>query len=389
MAPPERLQDRRGESVNNRVEDRRDPLAHDMHNDCGEMGERNPALEASPDPNRSGQDPTSKEHDLEQEGTLPSYQPTADRPSPSAGRRTISGSLARVTTEDTPMPAALPRGLRQHLSTPPEGELDTAPDSSPRSGIVAMQGMLSSEHLAIDVDSLPPPPSLRLATDPPPALRERLSARKVLRRVLDLVQDILFARSLAFAARLARTSWHSSYDILHVLFRSIRLKDGEVVADVGSGLGRVVAFLSRRFAGHEVIGLEADDTALFAKRAFAKNPLIDIRHGDFVEHYPREATLFYIYPPTEGDFLRRLKGLIDERATADTTVVARGALGGLGYFRADTSWTVESVPPPRGWLRRLLSTHFIYDHARRGAGYHYGVILRKTVSRDAAPALPR
>ncbi|MFO0591840.1 MAG: class I SAM-dependent methyltransferase [Polyangiaceae bacterium] len=299
-----------------------------------------------------------------------------------AERPAARHGLARVTFEDTPMPQAL-RAMRRAIEDPPTD----APDSSnPRSGIVAMSEPVPSERLQIDVDSLPPPPSLRPASAPPPRLTERLAGRKVLRRVLDLIQDFLFTRSVAFALELARSSWHSGYDSLHVLFRSIRLQEGEIAVDIGSGLGRVVAFLSHRFRGHKVIGIEADKTALFAQRAFAKNPDVEIRYGDFIESYPNEATLFYIYPPTEGDFLRKLKGLVDERATKDTTVVARGALGGLGYFRQDPSWTVESVSPPEGALRRLVSTYFIYEHHRRGPGYHYGVILRKKVSAKALPA---
>lgn len=327
---------------------------------------------------------------LEQDPSPPSEPTADDRSSPDADGRAGSG-LVRVTFEDTPMPAALPRGLVRYLADPPADllEMATSPDSAPSSGLVTMREALSSENLAIDIDALPPPPSLRLPTDPPPPLRERLSVRKVVRRVLDLVQDLLFSRSFVFAARLATTSWHSGYDSLHALFRGVSLVEGEVVADIGCGLGRVVAFLSRRYAGHRVIGLEADDTALFAKRCLARSPLVEIRHGDFVERYPDEATLFYIYPPTEGDFLRRLKGLIDERATRDTTVVARGALGGLGYFRADPTWTVESVPAPKGWLQRLVSTHFIYEHERRGPGYHYGVILRKRVPEGGVKSLPR
>lgn len=311
-----------------------------------------------------------------------SANPPKSEADASTGRPDARQGLARVTLEDTPMPQAL-RAMRQAIEAP---EADAPDSSNPRSGIVAMSEPLPSHRLQIDVDSLPPPPSLRPPSAPPPRLAERLAGRKVFRRVLDLIQDLLFTRSLAFAMELARSSWHSGYDSLHVLFRSIRLQKGEIAVDIGSGLGRVVAFLSRRFKGHMVIGIEADKTALFARRIFAGNPDIEIRYGDFVESYPDEATLFYIYPPTEGDFLRKLKGLIDERATKDTTVVARGALGGLGYFRQDPSWTVEAVKPPEGAFRRFVSTYFIYEHHKRGPGYHYGVILRKSISPRALPA---
>jgi SAM-dependent methyltransferase len=230
-----------------------------------------------------------------------------------------------------------------------------------------------------------PPPSLRAPGVPLAPLHRRVTPQKALRRLFDAWHDLVSARSLRFAVRLLKTNWHSGHDALADLFRTITPGKDEAIVDIGCGLGRVVAFLSSRYPENRVIGIEADTTALFPKEIFAGNPHIEIRHGNFEALFPAEATVFYIYPPTEGDFLRRLKGLIDRSATRDTTVVAKGALGSLGYFRADPTWSVEPVPPPTSWLRRFTSTHFIYRHEKRGPGYHYGVILRKKV----AGALPR
>jgi hypothetical protein len=227
-----------------------------------------------------------------------------------------------------------------------------------------------------------PPPSIR----PPSPTWRRITGRKLLRRIADAWHDFFCTYSLDLTYRLARTNWHSGHDVLSDIFRHVAVKKDDVLVEVGCGLGRVVGFLSGHYPRNRVIGIEADDTALFAKKVFAKNPRVEIRHGDFVEHYPKEGTLFYIFPPTDGGFLRKLKRLIDKNATLDTTIVAKGALGSLNDFRDDPSWTVEPVPAPTGALRRFNNTFFIYGHHLRGPGYHYGVILRKAAGKKLPPA---
>lgn len=222
-------------------------------------------------------------------------------------------------------------------------------------------------------------------TDVAGALR-RLTIRKVLRRLTDFAFDLRATRSPRFALGLFTTNWHSGHDALLDIFRRVDVRPGDVLADIGCGKGRVVAFLAARYPGRRVIGVEMDDTALFARQAFSDNPDIEIRHASLEDAFPREANIFFLFPPTDGDLPHMLKALIDEHARRDVLVVAKGAMGDLAEFQADPSWSIERIDPPDGVLARLASTHFIYGHHVRGPGYHYGLLLRKSVQAGGRPA---
>ena len=213
------------------------------------------------------------------------------------------------------------------------------------------------------------------------ALR-RLTVRKILRRLTDFAFDLRATRSPRFALGLFSTNWHSGYDALQDIFRHVEARPGDVFADIGCGKGRVVAFLAARYPKNRVIGVEMDQTALFAQQAFSNNPNIEIRHASLEHAFPREANIFFLFPPTDGDLVALLKALIDEHAERDTLIVAKGAMGDLAEFEADPTWTIERIPPPAGLLARLASTHFIYGHHARGLGYHYGLRLRKSARKS-------
>lgn len=219
-----------------------------------------------------------------------------------------------------------------------------------------------------------------------PELWDRVTLRKIVRRLADAWQDLRCTGSLELTLGLLVTNWHSGHDVLRDVFRRAPVRDTDVIADIGCGKGRVVAFLTDAFPRCRVIGIEMDDTALFAKKIFARNPRVEIRHAMLEDAFPEEATIFFLFPPTDGDLPHKLKALVDRHATRDTLVVAKGAMGDLAEFRADPSWTIQTVEAPTGFFRRLLNTHFIYHHDTRGPGYYYGVILQKTVRSTPAPA---
>lgn len=248
-------------------------------------------------------------------------------------------------------------------------------------------------EMMVDPDprEAPTPPPRHIERTPPPAEQEdridlagalrRLTLRKAVRRVIDAAEDFRATGSVRFVAGLFATNWHSGYDALRDIFGHVDVEPGDVLVDVGCGKGRVVAFLASRYPKNRVIGVEMESTALFAKQAFSKSPNVEIRHAALEDAYPAEATLFFLYPPTDGLLPGILKRLIDEHATRDTLIVGKGAMGDLAEFMADPSWTIERIRPPSGFFRRLWSTHFIYGHDARGPTYHYGLLLRKTVRR--------
>lgn len=217
------------------------------------------------------------------------------------------------------------------------------------------------------------------AMRPKRELWQRLTFRKVLRRLIDAFRDLEASGSVELATELLAANWHSGHDVLDDLFSRVPVRVDDVFVDVGCGKGRVVAFLAKAFPENRVIGIEVSASALFVRRVFAANPRIEIRHAMLADDYPEEGTIFFLFPPTDGELPEQLKALIDRHAKRDTYIVGKGAMGDLAAFRADPSWTVQHIAPPAEGIRHLLSTHFIYKHDRRGPGYHYGVILKKTV----------
>ena len=215
-------------------------------------------------------------------------------------------------------------------------------------------------------------------------LSERITVRKGLRRLIDTIRDLRASGSVEMAGQLLQANCHSGHDVLDDLFARVPVRPDDVLVDVGCGKGRVVAYLAMTFPENKVIGVEVSDAALFVRRIFAGNPRVEVRHAMLDQDYPVEGTVFFLFPPTDGELPEQLKALIDEHAKRDTTIVGKGAMGALAAFRADPTWSIEHVAPPEGALRRFLSTHFIYGHDRRGPGYHYGVILKKTVNANRA-----
>lgn len=295
-----------------------------------------------------------------------------------------SSSVVRTARPDEPRPdptardaenAAVPASVRPDPDVRPARASRETWRPSPETGIPG-----------VDADSI-----VGGSVDPPLALG-RITLRKVFRRAADAWSDFRCSGSAELTRALLQSKWHSGHDVLKDLFKRVEVRPDDVFADIGCGKGRVVAFLSRTFSANRVIGIELDDEALFAQRIFASRPLVEIRHGDFVEKFPDEATIFYIYPPTDGNLTSKLKAQIDLRAASASshrparsiTLVAGGALGDLSEFTSDPTWTVEHVAPPDGFLRQLVSTHFVYRHYERGPGYHYGVILRKSADAPRA-----
>lgn len=207
---------------------------------------------------------------------------------------------------------------------------------------------------------------------------KNLTIRKVVRRLLDTWHDYRCTRSMGFAFGLFSTRFHSGHDMLQDLFKRLEVHDDDVFVDVGCGKGRVIAFLASMFPKNRIIGIELADTAVFAKRVFAKNGNVDIRQSDIKTGYPQTGTIFYIFPPLGGGLLRALKKLVDQRATKQTRIVTYGSLGTIDDFLADNTWNVQRLLPPQSWCRRFTSTYWIYQIDRRPDCF-YGVILTKRV----------
>ena len=98
---------------------------------------------------------------------------------------------------------------------------------------------------------------------------------------------------------------HTKYEVLEILFRG-RVRDDDVLVDVGCGKGRVLNWWLRHYACHRIYGieLEASVAAQTAKR-LRNYTNVKILAGDACQLLPDEGSLIYLYNPFNAEVMRR------------------------------------------------------------------------------------
>jgi SAM-dependent methyltransferase len=123
-----------------------------------------------------------------------------------------------------------------------------------------------------------------------------------------------------------------------------RVRDADVIVDVGCGKGRVVDWLARRYPANRVYGLELDaDVASATRERVRRHPNAEIVTGDAIEQLPPDASLLYLFNPFSAPGVQALS----ERAKS----LYRGRGVRVLYynpvhadvFRGDPAWRVEDV----------------------------------------------
>ena len=125
-------------------------------------------------------------------------------------------------------------------------------------------------------------------------------------RLKTLITDWrLMGRSLGgvlpsrFAATGSRGVQSTSYRVLPQLFEG-RVRDDDVLVDVGCGRGRVLSWWLRQGYRNRMIGLEIDEEiAADTSRRLARYPRLSIVSGDAVENLPDAGTLYFLALPAD------------------------------------------------------------------------------------------
>ncbi len=137
---------------------------------------------------------------------------------------------------------------------------------------------------------------------------------------------------------------NSNYSILSHVFEG-RIKENDVLVDVGTGKGRVINFWLHKGFRNPMIGIELDDDiAGRTRKRLRKYSNVTIIKGNAIENIPPNGTIFYLYHPFGAPvmeaFKNRLMTLFDRNS--DLTILYY-FIRHVDVFRNDPAWNVEII----------------------------------------------
>ncbi|MGH8650118.1 MAG: methyltransferase domain-containing protein, partial [Burkholderiales bacterium] len=150
-----------------------------------------------------------------------------------------------------------------------------------------------------------------------------------------------------FAQLGAHDTGNTEYSILPLLFAD-RVKESDVLVDVGCGRGRVIVWWLSRGCRNRMIGLELDpDVAQVCARRMREHKNVEIIAGNALDSIPKEGTLFYLFDPfapkVVGQFKKKIEGMFCAR---DDIRIVFHSTQSLETFESDPNWRVEEVSVP-------------------------------------------
>ncbi len=90
--------------------------------------------------------------------------------------------------------------------------------------------------------------------------------------------------------------YHSTYQVLRLIFQVIPISETDVLVDVGCGKGRVINYWLSKKLENNIIGLELDpEIAERTASQFSHRKNVRIIPGDAIAGIPPDGTVFYFY----------------------------------------------------------------------------------------------
>jgi len=164
------------------------------------------------------------------------------------------------------------------------------------------------------------------------------------RVVRNLTIDLRGGKVLGGIYLKKRKSSNSDYYALSRIFEG-RIRESDVLVDVGCGQGRVINWWLTHHPQNEIIGIELDENIARQTRArFAVHQNVAVVSGDVIENIPTNGTIFYLYNPFEVDAVRAFKDRL-----ASLFQSSQGILllyyndKHLSVFQHDPAWRIERV----------------------------------------------
>ncbi len=139
---------------------------------------------------------------------------------------------------------------------------------------------------------------------------------------------------------------NSDYRGLDHIFAG-RIRNDDVLVDVGCGRGRVINWwLHNGFRGNPIYGLELDPAvAEKVRRRLSGYPNVTVIAGDAVESLPADATLLYLFNPFEEEDVRRFVERVIELYSARGVTVLYYNCKHVHCFEERREFTVDVLRP--------------------------------------------
>jgi len=164
------------------------------------------------------------------------------------------------------------------------------------------------------------------------------------RVVRNLTIDLRAGNVLGAIYLKKRTSSNSDYYALSQIFEG-RIRESDVLVDVGCGQGRVINWWLMHHPRNKMIGIELDKNIARQTRArFAGDQNVAVVSGDAIKNIPENGTIFYLYNPFEVDTVRAFKDRL-----ASLFEPSQGILllyyncKHLSVFEHDPAWRIARV----------------------------------------------
>ncbi|MFZ2199065.1 MAG: methyltransferase domain-containing protein [Thermodesulfovibrionales bacterium] len=133
-----------------------------------------------------------------------------------------------------------------------------------------------------------------------------------------------------------------NYSVLSCIFRKYKIKDSDVLVDVGCGKGRVINWWLKQGHQNRMIGLELDGAiAEQTRKRFESYKNVEIIYGNALENIPEYGTIFFLYNPFDRSSTRAFKDRLKEKVRNRVQIIYANCEH-LDAFSADTDWTIRT-----------------------------------------------
>ena len=139
----------------------------------------------------------------------------------------------------------------------------------------------------------------------------------------------------------------------------LRIKETDVLVDVGCGRGRVLNYWLSLGLRNRLIGVELNEViALETRQRLAEFPNVVVITGDILEHIPPNGTIYFAYNPASASILSKLKtALLEASQTPEDLVLVYYVCHHLSVFEDDERWTIQRIQMPSGVEAAIIRQH--------------------------------
>jgi hypothetical protein len=159
----------------------------------------------------------------------------------------------------------------------------------------------------------------------------------------------------------ARDIANTDYAAMPYLFDNV-IEEDDVIADVGSGKGRVLNYLLHKFPNTKLYGLELDpECAGSLSRRLRRYKSVNVLCGNACELIPPDANVFYLFNPFNRPVMEKFKQAIERsdlqgRRNRPIKIIYYNAVH-AEVFAADTRFAVEPIQLPQNLHPAVLIRH--------------------------------